>query len=86
LGLWKSCPGTQLTPNEDLTTVSAVMTSTASASANGACDPNYTECLPVFPPDLDCTDVKRLGLAPVHVIGKDVHKLDRDGDGVGCDS
>lgn len=86
LGLWKSCPGTQLTPNEALTTVSAVMTGTASASANGTCDPNYKECLPVFPPDLDCTDVKRLGLAPVHVIGKDVHKLDRDGNGVGCDS
>lgn len=86
LGLWKSCPGTQLTPNEALTTVSAVMTDTASASSNSTCDPNYKECLPVFPPDLDCTDVKRFGLAPVHVIGKDVHKLDRDGDGVGCDS
>lgn len=86
LGLWKSCPGTQLTPNKALTTVSAVITGTASASSNSTCDPNYKECLPVFPPDLDCTDVKRLGLAPVHVIGKDVHKLDRDGDGVGCDS
>jgi endonuclease YncB( thermonuclease family) len=86
LGLWKSCPGTQLTPNEALTTVSAVMTGTASTRSNSICDPNYKECLPVFPPDLDCTDVKRFGLAPVHVIGKDVHKLDRDGDGVGCDS
>jgi len=86
LGLWKSCPGTQLTPNEALTTVSAVMTGTASASTNGTCDPNYKECLPVFPPDLDCTDVRRMGLTPVHVMGKDVHKLDRDGDGVGCDS
>jgi len=86
LGLWKSCPGTQLTPNKALTTVGADMTGTASASASGTCDPNYRECLPVFPPDLDCKDVKLLGLAPVHVIGKDVHKLDRDGDGVGCDS
>jgi len=86
LGFWKICPGTQLTPNEALTTFSAIMNGTASASSNSTCDPNYKECLPVFPPDLDCTDVKRLGLAPVHVIGKDVHKLDRDGDGVGCDS
>ena len=86
LGLWKSCPGTKLAPNVALTTVSAVMTGGASASNNSTCDPNYKECLPVFPPDLDCTDVKRLGLAPVHVIGTDVHKLDRDGDGVGCNS
>jgi len=26
-----------------------------------------------------------LGLAPVKVIGTDVHKLDRDADGIGCD-
>jgi len=86
LGLWKSCPGTQLTPNDAVTTLSTAVTSTASASSTGVkCDPNYAGCIPVFPPDLDCTDIKRLGLAPVKVIGKDVHKLDRDGDGIGCD-
>ena len=86
LGLWKSCPGTQLTPNDAVTTLSTVVTSTASASSTGVkCDPNYAGCIPVFPPDVDCTDIKRLGLAPVKVIGKDVHKLDRDGDGIGCD-
>jgi endonuclease YncB( thermonuclease family) len=86
LGLWKSCPGTQLTPTNAVTTIAAAATSTASASASGAkCDPNYAGCIPVFPPDVDCTDIKRLGLAPVKVIGKDVHKLDRDGDGIGCD-
>ena len=86
LGLWKSCPGTQLTPNDAVTTLSTAVTSTASASSTGVkCDPNYAGCIPVFPPDVDCTDIKRLGLAPVKVIGKDVHKLDRDGDGIGCD-
>jgi endonuclease YncB( thermonuclease family) len=86
LGLWKSCPGTQLTPNDAVTTISAVATSSASANPSGVkCDPNYAGCIPVFPPDVDCTDIKRLGLAPVKVIGKDVHKLDRDGDGIGCD-
>ena len=79
IGLWKSCPGTQLTPNDAVTT-------NASASSTGLkCDPNYAGCIPVFPPDVDCTDIKRLGLAPVKVIGTDVHKLDRDGDGIGCD-
>jgi hypothetical protein len=86
LGLWKSCPGTQLTPNDAVTTISTVATASASANTSGVkCDPNYAGCIPIFPPDVDCTDIKRLGLAPVKVIGKDVHKLDRDGDGIGCD-
>jgi len=86
IGLWKSCPGTQLTPNDAITTLSTAVTTTASASTPGVkCDPNYAGCIPVFPPDVDCTDIKRLGLAPVKVIGTDVHKLDRDGDGIGCD-
>ena len=86
IGLWKSCPGTQLTPNDAVTTLRTAVTNTASASSTGVkCDPNYAGCIPVFPPDLDCPDIKRLGLAPVKVIGTDVHKLDRDGDGIGCD-
>ena len=86
LGLWKACPGTQLTPNNAVTTLSAVNVPIAAATTVGVkCDPNYAGCIPVFPPDVDCTDIKRLGLAPAKVIGKDVHKLDRDGDGVGCD-
>jgi endonuclease YncB( thermonuclease family) len=86
LGLWKSCPGTQLTPNDAITTISKAVTTTASASSTGVkCDPNYARCVPLSPPDLDCPDIKRLGLAPVKVIGQDAHKLDRDGDGIGCD-
>jgi hypothetical protein len=86
LGLWKSCPGTQLTPNNAVTSLAAIASPKASAFAAGVkCDPNYAGCIPVFPPDVDCTDIKRLGLAPVKVIGKDVHNLDRDGDGIGCD-
>ena len=86
LGLWKSCPGTQLTPNDAVTTLSTAVTTSASASSTGVkCDPNYAGCIPLSPPDLDCPDIKRLGLAPVKVIGQDVHKLDRDGDGIGCD-
>lgn len=86
LGLWKSCPGTPLTPTNAVTTTNVASSPAVSASTvGGKCDPNYAGCIPVFPPDVDCTDIKRLGLAPVKVIGKDVHKLDRDGDGIGCD-
>ena len=86
LGLWKSCPGTQLTPNNAITTISSAVTATAGATSAGAkCDPNYGGCIPVSAADLDCGDIKQLGLAPVRVIGMDIHKLDRDGDGIGCD-
>ncbi len=86
IGLWKSCPGTQLTPNDAVTTLSTAVTTSASASSTGVkCDPNYAGCVPISSSDLDCPDLKRLGLAPVKVIGQDVHKLDRDGDGIGCD-
>ena len=79
VGLWAACPGTKLDPYRALTTVSQAPTTT-----EGQCDPNYEGCIPLFPPDLNCTDIKRLGLAPVKVIGKDVHRLDADGDGIGC--
>ncbi|MGH8905937.1 MAG: hypothetical protein ACRD0K_05370 [Egibacteraceae bacterium] len=46
------------------------------------CDPNYTPCIPAYPPDLDCGDIGH----PVRVTGSDPHRLDRDGDGTGCDS
>lgn len=45
------------------------------------CDPNYTPCIPAFPPDLNCPEV---GIT-VQVIGGDPHGLDRDNDGVGCE-
>ena len=47
----------------------------------GPCDPNYSgACVPVFPPDVDCN-----GYENVRVVGDDVHRLDRDNDGIGCE-
>jgi endonuclease YncB( thermonuclease family) len=94
VGLWKSCPGTQLVPTKAITTYKAVGTPVATpvntpaavpSSATG-CDPNYAGCIPLYPPDLNCSDIKTLGLAPVTVIGKDPHRLDGDGDGQACTS
>jgi Excalibur calcium-binding domain len=34
---------------------------------------------------VDCADIRALGIAPVRVIGEDVHHLDGDGDGLGCE-
>ena len=53
-----------------------------------ACDPNYTECVPVAA-DVDCLGGTGDGPAyvagPVQVIGADIYQLDADGDGWGCE-
>jgi micrococcal nuclease len=87
IGLWKMCPGTKLDPSKPATTGSAGAPKAvdATTSPDGKCDPNYQGCIPPYPPDLDCTDIKRMGLAPIRVIGIDIHKFDGDGDGIGCD-
>ena len=85
LGLWKKCPGTRLTPTNSVATLNAANSPTVgNSSPSGKCDLNYAGCIPVFAADVDCTHIERLGLAPVKVIGQDIHNLDRDGDGVGC--
>lgn len=78
-GLWSACPGTKLDPNRALTTTADVK-----PAPDFECDPNYEGCIPLYPPDLNCSDIRALGQAPVRVIGKDVHRLDADGDGIAC--
>lgn len=47
-----------------------------------ACLPQYAgACVPAPPPDLDCKDIGH----PIAVLGEDVHRLDRDGDGRACE-
>jgi hypothetical protein len=48
------------------------------------CHPSYSPCLPVVG-DLDCADVRALGVAPVRVLGSDPYRLDADNDGLGCE-
>lgn len=48
----------------------------------GSCAPGYSPCIPPYPPDLNCSDLD----GPVRVTGDDPHGLDRDGDGVGCET
>jgi len=44
------------------------------------CMAGYSPCLPIVA-DLDCPDIGH----PVTVTGSDPYRLDRDGDGTGCD-
>ena len=58
-------------------------------AAPAGCDPNYSgQCVPIAS-DVDCAGGGGNGPAyttgPVRVIGTDIYKLDRDGDGVACD-
>ena len=50
----------------------------------GNCHPSYDPCVPNGP-DLDCPDIRAMGLAPVDVIGPDEYRLDGDHDGLGCE-
>jgi len=54
----------------------------------GNCNPNYDPCVP-NDSDVDCAGGRGNGpsyvAGPVRVIGHDVYKLDRDGDGIGCE-
>ena len=55
-----------------------------SGGGSGNCDPAYpTVCIAPAPPDLDCGDIpyKRFEVLP-----PDPHDLDREGDGLGCES
>jgi hypothetical protein len=54
------------------------------------CDPNYAgACVPIAS-DVDCAGGSGNGPAyvqgPVRVVGTDIYDLDRDGDGIGCNT
>jgi micrococcal nuclease len=60
---------------------SAAVGSGAGGRSGSGCEPGYSPCVPRYPPDLDCADVK----GPIRVTGRDPHNLDGDGDGVACE-
>lgn len=49
---------------------------------NTGCADGYSPCVPPYPPDVNCADVD----GPITVTGSDPHGLDRDGDGIACES
>ena len=84
-GLWGACPRTILDPFRAIDTGRGTPPTT-STPPKGKCDPSYVgACIPPPPPDLDCADIRAMGVAPVRVVGSDPHRLDGDGDGWGCE-
>ena len=54
------------------------------AGGSGGCEPGYSPCLPRVA-DLNCSDIPA-DKKPVRVTGSDPYGLDRDHNGVGCQS
>jgi endonuclease YncB( thermonuclease family) len=79
-GLWKACPSTRLDPYGAVETGRSGPAG-ATPPPTGNCDPNYSGCVPRVAYDLDCADID----GSVRVIGVDVHRLDGDRDGWGCE-
>jgi endonuclease YncB( thermonuclease family) len=86
-GLWGASPRTVLDPDRALDTgrCDGGSSTVPLVPPSSRCDPNYAGCVPPYPPDLDCEDIRDRGLAPVRVTGSDPHRLDGDGDGFGCE-
>ena len=96
-GFWGACRGTVLNVNGQVETrvgkvpgngiaVTPIAPLVPKTPPSGSkCDANYADdCVPLVDYDLDCADIRALGIAPVRVVGSDVHRLDGDGDGWGC--
>ncbi len=78
-GLWKACAVTPVLPVAPTPTPLPTPTPPA-----GNCHPSYSPCIPIVG-DLDCADIRALGVAPVRVLGSDPYRLDGDNDGLGCE-
>jgi endonuclease YncB( thermonuclease family) len=76
-GQWKAC-GTVATPPPP------TQPPPPPPPSGAACHASYSPCLPIVG-DLDCADIRAMGVAPVRVLGSDPYRLDGDNDGLGCE-
>jgi len=70
-------------------TIAVLISVIANSSAmSQECDPNYDPCVPIAS-DVDCAGGGGNGpeyvTGPITIIGVDIYKLDRDGDGKACE-
>jgi endonuclease YncB( thermonuclease family) len=68
-GLWSRCPALHGVPATD--------------RSGRRCDPSYPgTCIAPYPPDLRCEEIPFSNMV---IVGPDLHDLDGDGDGLGCE-
>ena len=88
LGLWTTTTST--TTSTTTTTVLAFVAPTTTNAPEPQCHPSYVgECVPVGVSDVDCAGGSGDGpyyVGRVTVVGWDEYGLDRDKDGIGCES
>jgi len=85
-GLWGACPRTGLNPYAQVDTGTSGSGSGPRGFTGSGCDPNYAGgCVPPYPPDVDCAQLRARGIGTVWIVGSDPHHLDGDGDGLGCE-
>jgi micrococcal nuclease len=82
LGLWGPTPAPPTPAPTPVPTIVAFAEPIPEPASD--CHPSYDPCVPDGP-DLDCPDIRAMGLAPVDVIGPDEYRLDGDHDGRGCE-
>jgi micrococcal nuclease len=82
LGIWGPTPPPPTLPPTPVPTIVPFVAPDPEPPSD--CHASYDPCLPIVG-DLDCADVRALGVAPVDVIGPDSYRLDRDNDGLGCE-
>ena len=87
VGLWGKCPEAKLDPYNSLSSGKSGSAGAApKPSDSSQCDPNYSPCIPISATDLDCPDLYARGISSIRVIGVDIHKFDRDRDGIACEA
>lgn len=86
LGLWGPTPPPSTAAPTLLSTPKPIAKAppTPKPEPKSKCHPSYDPCLPIVA-DLDCKDIRAMGLDPVTVKGPDKYRLDSDGDGLGCE-
>ena len=85
LGIWGVAPVATPAPTPRPTPLPTPQpTPRPTARPASKCHPSYDPCLPIVS-DLDCPDIRAMGLDPVRVIGPDSYRLDADHDGLGCE-
>jgi micrococcal nuclease len=80
VGIW--APATTVNPSSS--PAGALPSPSAHDHSSSGCHPSYDPCLPVVA-DLDCAEVRAMGLAPVSLKGPDDYELDPAEDGLGCE-
>ena len=79
-GQWNACAAAT-TPTTPAPTPTPVPIPQPSGTS---CHASYSPCVPIVG-DLDCADIRALGVAPVRVLSSDPYRLDGDNDGWGCE-